>query len=104
MAFATDPQFFMAYPLHFVNTDNPALMTFGNQQNHPVSFTGNGLLVCQLLVWDCPEHEYMVDRCHGHFSSLGACSFFKISFHKLLSRITTQHPTVTPRQERRLHS
>ena len=65
MAFTTDPPFCMAYPLHFVHTDDPTQMTFRSQQNHPVSFTGDGLLVHQLLVWDCPQHEYMMDRHHG---------------------------------------
>ena len=40
MAFAIDPPFCMAYPLHFVDTEDPTQMTFRNQQNHPVSFTG----------------------------------------------------------------
>ena len=65
MAFATDPLFCTAYPLHFVDTDDPAQMTFRNQQNHPVSFTGDCLMVHQLLVQDCPEHEYAMDTCHG---------------------------------------
>ena len=66
MAFATDPLFCTAYPLSFVHKDDPAQMTFRSQQNHPVSFTGDGLLVHQLLTQDCPQCEYMMDRHHGH--------------------------------------
>ena len=66
MAFAMDPPFCTTYPLHFIDTDDPAQMTFRNQQNHPVSFTGDGLMVHQLLARDCPECEYMMDMCHGH--------------------------------------
>ena len=55
MAFATDPPFCMAYPLSFVHKDDPAQMTFRSQQNHPVSFTADGLLVHQLLMQDCPS-------------------------------------------------
>ena len=65
MAFATDPPFCMAYPLHFVHKDYPTQMTFRSQQNHPVSFTGDDLLVHQLLMQDCPQYEYAMDRCHG---------------------------------------
>ena len=65
MAFATDPPFCMAYPLCFVHKDDPTQMTFWNQQNHPVSFTGDCLMVRQLLMRDCPEHKYAMDRLHG---------------------------------------
>ena len=65
MAFTTDPPFCTAYPLSFVHEDNPAQMTFRSQQNHPVSFTEDGLLVHQLLAWDCPLHKYVMDRHHG---------------------------------------
>ena len=65
-AFATDPLFCMAYPLSFVNKDDPTQMTFQSQQNHPVSFTVDDLLVHQLLMQDCPLCEYMMDSCHGH--------------------------------------
>ena len=65
MAFATDPPFCMAYPLSFIHKDEPAQMTFRSQQNHPISFTADGLLVHQLLTQDCPQHKYMMDRCHG---------------------------------------
>ena len=66
MAFATDPPFCMAYPLSFVHQDDPAQMTFRSQQNHPLSFTADGLLVCQLLMRDCPLCEYAMDKCQGH--------------------------------------
>ena len=45
MAFATDPLFCTTYPLHFADTDDPTQMTFRNQHNHPVSFTGDCLMV-----------------------------------------------------------
>ena len=42
-------------------------MTFRSQQNHPVSFTVDGLLVHQLLMQGLSlACEYMMDRCHGH--------------------------------------
>ena len=65
MAFATDPPFCMAYSLSFVHQDDPAQMTFRSQQNHPISFTADGLLVRQLLMQDCPLHKYAMDRHHG---------------------------------------
>ena len=49
MAFTTDPPFCMVCSLDFVNENDPAKMTFRNQENHPVSFTADGLIVCQLL-------------------------------------------------------
>ena len=45
MAFAMDPLFCTAYPLHFTETDDPTQMTFRHQHNHPVSFTGDCLMV-----------------------------------------------------------
>ena len=65
MAFATDPPFCMAYPLSFVHQDDPGQMNFRSPQNHPVSFNVDGLLVHQLLTWDCPLHKYVIKRCHG---------------------------------------
>ena len=58
MPFATDPPFCIVYSWDFVNEDEPAKMMFRNQENHPVSFTTDGLMVCQLLAWDGMEHEY----------------------------------------------
>ena len=50
MAFAMDPPICTVYSLDFINNDNPANMTFRNQENHPVSFTAESLIICQLLV------------------------------------------------------
>ena len=58
LAYATDPPFCMAYALDFVIKNDPVLMAFRNQENHPVSFTGDGLIICQLLAQDCMEHKY----------------------------------------------
>ena len=58
LAYATDPLFCMAYVLDFINKNDPAVMKFRNQENHPVSFTGDGLIICQLLVQECLECEY----------------------------------------------
>ena len=57
--------FALAYPLCFIVKEDPAQMTFRSQQNHPVSFTRDGLLVHQLLMQDCPECEYAMDTHHG---------------------------------------
>ena len=65
LAFTMDPPFCTAYALDFVNKDDPATMMFRNQENHPVSFTGDGLIICQLLVWDCMEREYERTICNG---------------------------------------
>ena len=65
MAFTTDPLFCMAYPLSFVCQGDPAQMNFRSPENHPVSFNADGLLVHQLLAWDCPLHKYVMERCHG---------------------------------------
>ena len=46
IGFATDPPFCTAYPLSFVNMDDPTQMTFMSQQNHPTFFTADTLLVC----------------------------------------------------------
>ena len=64
MAFAMDPPFCTTYPLHFADTNDPYKMTFRNQQNHPVSFTGDGLMVHQLPARDCPEWEYTMHMHH----------------------------------------
>ena len=66
MAFATDPPFCVAYPLEFILKEDPAQMTFRNQQNHPVSCTADGLLVCELLALDCSEHKYALASHNGH--------------------------------------
>ena len=41
-------------------------MTFRNQQNHPVSFTSDGLIIHQLLTQDCMQCKYMMTTCNGH--------------------------------------
>ena len=65
MVFATDPPFCMAYSLDFIHKDDPAQMTFRNQQNYPVSFTTDGLMLHQLLMQDCTEHEYVMTTHNG---------------------------------------
>ena len=50
MAFAMDPPFCTVYSLDFINKDDPANMTFRNQENHPVSFTTESLIIHQLLM------------------------------------------------------
>ena len=60
-----DPPFCTAYALDFIDKNDPAAMTFRNQDNHPVAFTGEGLIICQLLVRDCLEHEYVRANCNG---------------------------------------
>ena len=77
MAFATDLLFCMVYSLDFVNED-PAKMTFRNQENHPVSFTTDGLIVCQLLAWDCMECKYVMAMHNRCLLILGVCSSLKI--------------------------
>ena len=58
LAYTMDPPFCMAYASGFVDKNDPAVMKFRNQENHPVSFTRDGLIICQLLVQDCPECKY----------------------------------------------
>ena len=58
LAYAMDPPFCMAYALDFINKNDPSTMTFRNQENHPVSLTGDSLIIHQLLAQDCPECEY----------------------------------------------
>ena len=62
---ATNPPFCVAYPLEFILKEDPAQMTFRNQQNHPVPCTADGLLVYQLLMWDCSECEYALATRNG---------------------------------------
>ena len=84
MAFATDPPLYTAYSLNFVCKDDPALMTFRNQQNHPVSFTTDGLLVCQLLMWDCPEHEHVMATYNRHLLIPRGMQFPKVLFPEIV--------------------
>ena len=92
MAFATDPPFCTVNPLSFVHEDDTAQMTFRSQQNHPISFIGDGLLVHQLLTWDCPQHEYMMDRHHGHLLIPRGMHFLP----ELFPQIVVPHNHVTP--------
>ena len=57
--YTMDPSFCVAYALDFINKSDPAVMKFRNLDNHPVSFTGDGLIICQILAWDCLECEYV---------------------------------------------
>ena len=66
MAFAMDPPFYTVYSLGFINENDSAKMMFRNQENHPVSFTMESLIIFQLLMWDCMECEDMMtihNRC-----------------------------------------
>ena len=98
MAFATDPPFCMAYPLHFVHKNDPAQMTFRSQQNHPISFTVDSLLVHQLLVHGI-VHSVSTwwIGIMGAFSFLGVCVSLLISFHRLLSLAITTTPYRDPK-------
>ena len=98
MAFATDPLFCTAYPLSFVHKDDPVQMTFRSQQNHPVSFTGDGLLVHQLLVWDCPQCDYAMDRHRGHFLIPRGMHFLPELFPQIVvpcNHVTPYHDSKT---------
>ena len=103
MGFVTDPPFCMAYPLSFVHKDDPAQMTFRSQQNHPISFTADVLLVHQLLAWDCSSLEYAMNRHHRHLLIPRGCIFYPTSFHRLLFLMTTWYHAVIPGQEMMFH-
>ena len=99
LAYAMDPPFCMAFALDFINKNDPATMTFRNQENHPVSFKGDGLIICQLLAWDCMEHKYertTHNRCL--LIPRGMCSSLKSFFQRYLFRGTMLHHTLTPKQ------
>ena len=92
-------------PCAFTDTDDPTQMTFRNQHIHPVSFTRDCLMVHQLLMWDCPECEYVMDRCHGCLLIPRGVQFPPDLFPQIvLCHATTQHHTVTPKQAKMLHS
>ena len=91
MAFATDPPFCTAYPLSFARQDDPAKMNFRSLENHPVSFKADGLLVHQLLARDCPLHEYVMERCHGHLLVPRGVHFLPNLFPQIL--IPCNHAT-----------
>ena len=84
LAYATDPPFCMAYALDFINKDDPSTMTFRNQENHPVLFTGDGLIICQLLVGDCTEHEYERTTHNGHLLIPRGMQFTKELFPEIV--------------------
>ena len=96
MAFTTDPPFCTDYPLSFVHEDDPTQMTFRSQQNHPVSFTADGLLVHQLLAWDCPLHEYAMDRHHGHLLIPRGVHFLPNLFPQILIPCNHMTPYCDP--------
>ena len=103
MGYATDPPFSMAYPLKFVKKDNPGAMTFWNPDNHPVTFMVNAMVVCWLLMWDWPEHEYMRTN-HGRQLIIPRGMQFG---HKLFPEIVILrimlHHTLVPPQDRKLY-
>ena len=83
LAYAMDPPFCMAYALDFINMDDPATMTFRNQENHPVSFTGDGLIICQLLVhWTAQSVSTKGPPVMDAFLFLEACSSLKNYFKR----------------------
>ena len=103
MGFGSDPPFCTAYPLSFVYKDDPAQMTFRSQQNHPTSFTEDVLLVHQLLAWDCPLCEFVMDRhCRCLLIPRG-CIFCLTSFHRSLFLTTRRHHTMIPGWEMMFH-
>ena len=97
MGFATDPPFCTAYPLSFIDKEDPAQMTFQNPQNHPTFFTADVLLVCQLLAHDCPPREYMMDRCHRRLLIPRGVHFS----HDLLPQIMVPRGPAAPYSEPR---
>ena len=76
---------FVAYALDFIDKNDPAVMTFRNQENHPVAFTGDGLIICQLLA--CGTAQSMSMRgppTTDAFLFLEACSFTKELFPEIV--------------------
>ena len=92
MAYAMDPPICMVYFLDFIKKDDPATMTFRNQENHPVSFTRDGLIICQLLVQDCTECEYVMTTHNGCFLIPRGVQFSK----DLFPEIVVPHNHATP--------
>ena len=84
MAFTMDPPFCMAYSLDFINKDDPAKMMFRNQQNHPVSYTTDCLILHQLLVQDCMEHEYVMTTHNGYLLIPRGMQFLKDLFPEIV--------------------
>ena len=101
MAFATDPPFCMAYSLDFIIEDDPTKMTFRNQQNHPVLFTSDGLIVHQLLAWDCMEHEYAMTTHNGCLLNPRGVQFCKDLFPEIVvlhNHATPYHDPITGKE------
>ena len=92
MGFTTDPPFCVAYPLSFIDKEDPAQMTFRNPQNHPTFFTADVLLVCQLLTCDCPLHEHVMDK-HRRYLLIPRGVHFLTD---LLPQIMVPHSHVAP--------
>ena len=66
MAFATDQPFCLAYLVEYVEKKGIGAMTIWNPDNHSVAFMGSDMVVHQLLVRDCLEHEYKRTCRGGH--------------------------------------
>ena len=97
MAFAMDPPFCMAYSLDFICLKDPAQMTFRNPQNHPVSFTADGLLVHWLLMWDCTECEYMMTTHNRHLLIPRGMQFPKDLFPEIVIPCNHTAPYCDPK-------
>ena len=101
MACATELPFCMAYPLKIVDKKDSAVMIFRNPDNHPVTFMGMEMVICQLLMWDCSEHKYERTNCNGCLIIPRGVQFGKELFPEIRTML---YHTVTPLQERRLLS
>ena len=84
MAYAAELPFCVAYPLEFINKKDPATGTFRNADNHPVTFMRMEMIICQLLVWDCPEHEYVRTNCNGCLTIPRGMQFGKELFPEIV--------------------
>ena len=58
LAFATDLPFCLAYPGEYLEKKDSGTMMIQNPDNLPVAFMADDMVVCQLLMLDCLEHEY----------------------------------------------
>ena len=104
MTFATDPLFCMAYSLDFILKEDPAQMMFKNLQNHPISFTADGLLVHQLLTQNCTECKYAMDTCNRCLLIPRGMQFPQDLFPQIVVPRNHAAPYHDPKQERRLLS
>ena len=76
-------------------------MTFRNQQNHPVSFTADGLLVHQLLAQDCTECEYTMTTCDGSLLIPRGMQFPKDLFPEIVvphNHVAPYHDPITGKE------